>query len=74
MTVKRWMIYGAYGYSGRLIAEHAQASGLAPILAGRDAEKCAALAGDLGLESRPFSLDDHEAIIAALRDRLICIV
>jgi short subunit dehydrogenase-like uncharacterized protein len=68
VTVKQWMIYGAYGYSGRLIAEHAREAGLSPILAGRDAQKCAALAGDLGFDSRCFGLDDPEAIVDALKD------
>ena len=35
MTVRRWMIYGAYGYSGRLIAEHAKAKGLTMSVSGR---------------------------------------
>jgi len=68
MTVRRWMIYGAYGYSGRLIAEHAKAKGLTPVLAGRDAAKTAALADALGFESRCFALDDRTALVAALED------
>ena len=68
MTVRRWMIYGAYGYSGRLIAEHAQATGLTPTLAGRNAAKTEELAAALGLESRCFGLDDPAAIADALRD------
>ncbi len=68
MTVRQWMIYGAYGYSGCLIAEHAKASGLRPVLAGRDAAKTGALADALGFESRSFSLDDPRALVAALQD------
>ncbi len=68
MTVRRWMIYGAYGYSGRLSAEHAKASGLAPILAGRNAAKIDALAGDLGLEGSSFGLDDPAVLVDALKD------
>lgn len=30
-----WMIYGAYGYTGRLIVEHALSRGHQPLLAGR---------------------------------------
>ena len=68
MTVMHWMIYGSYGYSGRLIAEYAKACGLTPLLAGRDPAKTRALATELGLESRIFSLDDPRAIIDAVKD------
>ena len=41
MTEKQtnWMIYGAYGYSGELIAEEALRQGHRPVLAGRSEEK-----------------------------------
>lgn len=68
MTVRQWMIYGAYGYSGRLIAEHAKACGLAPVLAGRNPARTRALADELGFESRIVSLDDPRALVDALRD------
>lgn len=45
-----WMIYGAYGYSGRLIAELAASQGLKPVLAGRDSQRLAVLASALNLE------------------------
>ena len=32
-----WMIYGAYGYTGRLIVEESVRRGYKPILAGRNA-------------------------------------
>ena len=66
--VRQWMIYGAYGYSGRLIAEYAKTKGLTPVLAGRNADETRKLADALGLESRSFSLDDPRAMVDALRD------
>jgi saccharopine dehydrogenase (NAD+, L-lysine-forming) len=60
-----WMLYGANGYTGRLIAELAVARGERPILAGRASEKIAPLAARLGLEHRCFGLDDAEE---ALKD------
>ncbi len=60
-----WLIYGANGYSGALIACEAQARGLRPILAGRSAAVMA-LAAELGLEGRNFSLDDTDAVRAGL--------
>ncbi|HEV7426308.1 MAG TPA: saccharopine dehydrogenase NADP-binding domain-containing protein [Thermoanaerobaculia bacterium] len=52
-----FLIYGANGYTGELIAREAVRRGHKPILAGRNAEKLAVLANELGLESRAFPLD-----------------
>lgn len=62
------MIYGATGYTGRLTAEHAAAAGLDLVLGGRDNSRLSALAQELGAGHRTFSLDDNEAIDAALSD------
>jgi short subunit dehydrogenase-like uncharacterized protein len=53
-----WMIYGANGYTGELIARAAVAQGLRPVLAGRSRDKVESLARELGLDSRVFALDD----------------
>ena len=55
-----WMIYGAYGYTGDLIAREAVRRGHKPILAGRDAEKTHALANELGLQARVFDVTKPE--------------
>jgi short subunit dehydrogenase-like uncharacterized protein len=52
-----WMIYGANGYSGELIARAAAASGLRPVLAGRRADRILPLANALGLAHRTFPAD-----------------
>jgi len=52
-----FLIYGANGYTGELIAREAVRRGLHPILGGRSAEKIAPLAKELGLEARAFPLD-----------------
>ena len=52
-----WMVYGASGYTGQLIAELAKARGQAPVLAGRSAGKVRPLAEKLGLSWRAFDLD-----------------
>src|SRR3954453_19163043 len=44
-----WMLYGATGRTGTLIAERAVAMGPRPLLAGRDARRLAPLAERLGL-------------------------
>ncbi|MEW2523022.1 saccharopine dehydrogenase family protein [Actinacidiphila alni] len=57
-----WLLYGATGYTGRLIARRAAALGQRPVLAGRSAAKLVPLAAELGLEHRVFGLDDAAAI------------
>jgi short subunit dehydrogenase-like uncharacterized protein len=61
------LIYGAYGYTGRLITQVAAERGLQPILSGRDADAVNALAAEHGLEARPAPLGDREALDRALR-------
>jgi short subunit dehydrogenase-like uncharacterized protein len=52
-----WLLYGANGYTGALIAREAVRRGLQPILAGRSRLPLEALARELGLELRVFELD-----------------
>jgi short subunit dehydrogenase-like uncharacterized protein len=61
-----WMIYGAAGHTGALIAQHARERGHRPVLAGRSAPAISALAGQLGLPHRAAALDDPAALGAAL--------
>jgi short subunit dehydrogenase-like uncharacterized protein len=63
-----WMLYGAAGYTGTLIAEQARQRGHQPVLAGRSAPAVTALAERLGLPCRELSLDDPAALTAALDD------
>lgn len=56
------LIYGASGYTGTLVAEHAAARGLQPILAGRTRDKVQPLAHRLGLETRVAAVDDKTAL------------
>ncbi len=51
-----WLLYGANGYTGELIAREAVRRGMHPILAGRDAAKIEPLARELGCEWRAFDL------------------
>ena len=62
-----FMIYGASGYSGALIAREAVAQGHQPILAGRNATAVMSLARDLGLEHRIFALDNPDAVADGVR-------
>jgi short subunit dehydrogenase-like uncharacterized protein len=55
-----WMIYGANGYTGELIAREAKRQGKGPLVAGRSEAKIAALADELRLPARVFSLASPE--------------
>ena len=63
------LIYGAYGYTGRLITEEAYAQGLNPTLAGRDPHKTRELAAESGLTGLAFDLADTAALDQALKGR-----
>jgi short subunit dehydrogenase-like uncharacterized protein len=59
-------IYGATGFTGRLLAEAAKGRGLRPILTGRDEGELRRMAHDLDLPFRTAALDDVGALTAAL--------
>ncbi len=61
-----WMVYGAYGVTGRLIVEEALRRGHRPVLAGRDAARLQPMAQKLGLEFVAVSLDDAHGLRGAL--------
>ena len=61
-----WLLYGANGYTGELVARLAAAQGHRPILAGRSADGVCALSEQLGLERRLFSLEEPSRIDEAL--------
>lgn len=64
----RWMIYGANGFTGRLIAWEARRRGLTPVLAGRSGDALRPLAGELGLEGRVFDLETPGEVTRNLED------
>lgn len=61
-----WMIYGAYGYTGELVAEEAVRRGHRPLLAGRSEERLIPLAERLGLDWVAPKLDDSRSLNKAL--------
>ena len=63
---RRMLIYGATGYTGRLVAE--QAKGVDAVLAGRDGARLAEVAGRANLERRVVGLDRPELLDQALAD------
>lgn len=57
MAQKALLIYGAVGYTGRMVARQARAAGLDIIVAGRDEGRLASLAFELGVPYRVFALE-----------------
>lgn len=64
----KFLIYGATGYTGKLVARTAKALGMHPILAGRSEARLKSIAGQHGFEYRAFELADREALDAALSE------
>jgi short subunit dehydrogenase-like uncharacterized protein len=62
-----WMIYGAYGYTGRLVAALAAERGELPVIAGRDERRLRTLSERFELEHRTVDLSDAPALRAALK-------
>jgi len=63
-----WMLYGANGYTGQLLANLAVQRGERPVLAGRDAAKIRPLAASLGLNYLVTDLENPTTLHAALAE------
>lgn len=63
-----FLLYGANGYTGQLIARLASAYGLRPILAGRNKATLEPLARELGLDYRVLGLEEKQKLESALRE------
>ena len=69
----RVLLYGAYGYTGRLAAELAAAKKLDVVLAGRNRDALADLGDRLNLATRVVGLGDAKQLSEALKD-IACVV
>jgi short subunit dehydrogenase-like uncharacterized protein len=69
----RFLLYGAYGYTGRLAAELAAAKKLDVVLAGRNKDTLAGLGDRLSLPTRVVGLNDAKQLSEALKD-IACVV
>jgi short subunit dehydrogenase-like uncharacterized protein len=68
MPGNSFLLYGANGYTGRLIARFAANYHLAPVLAGRSREPLEALANTLKLPYKIIDLDEEDTLVAALKE------
>jgi len=62
------LLYGANGYTGRLLLDRLRARGVRTVVAGRNAARIQSLAQEVGCEGRVARLDDPAALDHALRD------
>lgn len=67
MTGQEFLLYGATGYTGKLIAEAARKAGRKPVLAGRNPKKVQEMAEKLALPWTAFDLNDQAAMDKALQ-------
>ena len=68
MQSNSFLLYGANGYTGKLIAKYSAQYGLQPILAGRREAMIKPLAEELKLSYRVLDLNNSSQIKAALQD------
>jgi len=66
--MKSWMLYGAYGYTGSLIAQEAKNRAISPVLAGRSAEKLIPFAENLNLDYIVLDLKNENALVKTLEE------
>lgn len=62
----KWMLYGANGYTARLILDIALKRGQRPVLAGRNGKVIEALAREYDLTARIFDLENINTVTSAL--------
>jgi saccharopine dehydrogenase (NAD+, L-lysine-forming) len=70
---KRLLLYGAYGYTGRLTAELAAAKRLDVVLAGCNKDELRALGDRLSLPTRAVAVNESDRLFEALSD-IACVV
>lgn len=65
--MKSWMLYGAYGFTGKLIAQEAKLRGHSPVLAGRSEEKLKPVAENLDLDYIVLDLNKVNVLTETLK-------
>jgi short subunit dehydrogenase-like uncharacterized protein len=68
MSEPNFLVYGANGFTGRLIVQRAKERGLRPIVAGRDRPAIEEIARRFELPHRVFDLESPDAVVEGIRD------
>lgn len=66
--MNKLIVYGAYGYSARLIIENLQKKNIIPVLAGRDEYKLRKAANDFDCDYMAFGLEDANNLKEKIKD------
>eukprot|EP01041_Mallomonas_annulata_P021617 gene21617-41715_t len=67
MQENKFLLYGANGYTGRLIASMAHQFDLVPVLAGRNDSALSVMAKELSLEYITVDLNDSDKLVEVLQ-------
>ncbi len=65
---KKWLLYGAYGYTGRLLLEEATRRGHRPVISGRSGKKLSELAERYRVEAFAIDLNDERKLLESLKE------
>ena len=65
---KHWLIYGATGYTGKLILEQAHKQGLSLVMAGRNEDKLKELKAQYGYDYECFDVSSRQHIAELFKD------
>jgi short subunit dehydrogenase-like uncharacterized protein len=63
----KFLLYGANGYTGKIILAYAERYGLTPVIAGRSEDKLKPLAETFNVDYAAFDLSDHQNIVQNLK-------
>ncbi|MBB4077664.1 short subunit dehydrogenase-like uncharacterized protein [Lewinella aquimaris] len=66
-----FILYGAYGYTGRLITRFAAEYGLRPLLSGRNATQLEAMSNEFGYNYRAVDLNNRTELHSLLQDHKV---
>jgi short subunit dehydrogenase-like uncharacterized protein len=64
----KFLLYGANGYTGKIILEYAELYGLTPVIAGRSADKLKPLAEQFKVDYVAFGLSNQQNIVQHIKD------
>jgi short subunit dehydrogenase-like uncharacterized protein len=67
------IIYGSYGFTGRLIAEECKSKNLSVLLAGRNEQKLKSQATKIGYPYKTVDVNDHQALTSILKTATLVI-
>ena len=65
-TTHPFLIYGAYGYTGKIILDECQKRGIRPFIAGRDEAQLKEVADKYRFPWKAFSLDDADVVASII--------